>query len=379
MKILLVGEYSRLHNSLKEGLQALNHEVTLIAEGDYFKNYPADIKLNRRFQKGILKKFKVAFYKLFKLDIGSLILKQQFFSNAKYLKGYDVVQLINQNPLGIQPKDELEVIEFLRQNNTKLFLMACGTDYVSVNFAYNNPEMTSVLTPFFKDKINEKHYKHVLEKRSKESLRLYTYLKNTCNGIIASDMDYHIPYKNEKKYIGLIPNPVNMDKIKYLPLNTEGLKVIFHGINRANYYKKGNDIFEEALKIIEGQHKDKVKIIRAESMPYNDYIKAYDEAHILLDQIYAYDQGYNALEAMAKGKVVFTGASHEFLNYYNLEEDEVCIHAEADSRAIANKLEDLILNPHNITAISKRARAFIENEHDYIKIAQRYVATWTKN
>jgi DNA-binding response OmpR family regulator len=39
MKILLVGEYSRLHNSLKEGLNELGHQVTIIATGDHFKNY----------------------------------------------------------------------------------------------------------------------------------------------------------------------------------------------------------------------------------------------------------------------------------------------------------------------------------------------------
>jgi hypothetical protein len=37
---------------------------------------------------------------------------------------------------------------------------------------------------------------------------------------------------------------------------------------------------------------------------YTTYINSYNKAHILLDQTYAYDQGYNALEAMAKGKVV---------------------------------------------------------------------------
>ena len=42
MKILLVGEYSGLHNSLKEGLIQLNHKVTLVSSGDNFKNYPSD-------------------------------------------------------------------------------------------------------------------------------------------------------------------------------------------------------------------------------------------------------------------------------------------------------------------------------------------------
>ena len=64
-----------------------------------------------------------------------------------------------------------------------------------------------------------------------------------------------------------------------------------------------------------------------ENIPYNDYISIYNKAHILLDQVFAYDQSYNALEAMAKGKVVFTGAETEFLNQYQLQEDEVCINA----------------------------------------------------
>ena len=46
MKILLIGEYSRLHNSLKEGLEFLNHEVTIVGTGDKFKNFPVDVSIS---------------------------------------------------------------------------------------------------------------------------------------------------------------------------------------------------------------------------------------------------------------------------------------------------------------------------------------------
>jgi hypothetical protein len=39
-------------------------------------------------------------------------------------------------------------------------------------------------------------------------------------------------------------------------------------------------------------------------VPYATYIELYNKSHIVLDQVFSYDQGYNALEAMAKGKVV---------------------------------------------------------------------------
>ena len=110
-------------------------------------------------------------------------------------------------------------------------------------------------------------------------------------------------------------------------------------------------------------------------MPYKEYIKTYNEAHIVLDQVLAYDQGYNALEAMAKGKVVFTGAEERFNNYYQLE-NKVAINALPNAQKIASSLEELILNPELIIEIGKNARAFIEKEHDYLKIAKKYIALW---
>ena len=78
---------------------------------------------------------------------------------------------------------------------------------------------------------------------------------------------------------------------------------------------------------------------------------------------------------MAKGKVVFTGAEKEFVEYYNLEKP-IVVNALPDAQAIYKDLEQLILNPLKITEISKNAREFIEKEHHYIRIAEKYVETW---
>ena len=95
--------------------------------------------------------------------------------------------------------------------------------------------------------------------------------------------------------------------------------------------------------------------------------------------VYAYDQGYNALEAMGSGKVVFTGAEQEWLDYYGLEKNTVAINAEPNVDSIVENLEWLINNPEQITIISKNAREFIEERHNYINIAQEYLNLWTKN
>ncbi|HCY80686.1 MAG TPA: glycosyl transferase family 1, partial [Xanthomarina gelatinilytica] len=65
MQILLIGEFSRLHNSLKEGLQKLGHEVVLVGNGDLFKNFPTDVDLSvKTCNKPVLLFFRKAIHKL---------------------------------------------------------------------------------------------------------------------------------------------------------------------------------------------------------------------------------------------------------------------------------------------------------------------------
>jgi len=377
MKILLVGEYSRLHNSLKEGLQLLGHQTTLIAAGDYFKNFPADINLYRKYDSGFSKKIKVGLYKLFGIDITSLSLKKQFFKHRQKLKDYDVVQLINESPLGATPKIEKQIISFLKQYNNKLFLLSCGTDHISVTYAYEKKFRYSILLPLFNGKVTEKKFAPILKYLKPEFKSLHDFVYENIVGVIASDLDYHIPLKEHPKYLGLIPNPINTEKIVYTPNEIKKRVVIFHGINRANYLKKGNDYFTDALKIIQKKYGAKIHIEIVEDLPYSHYIETYNKAQIVLDQVLAYDQGYNALEAMAKGKVVFTGAEIEFELYYNLNKT-VAINALPDANKIAKKLEDLILNPEKIIEIGRNARDFVEKEHHFLSIAKRYCEIWEK-
>jgi hypothetical protein len=45
---------------------------------------------------------------------------------------------------------------------------------------------------------------------------------------------------------------------------------------------------------------------------------------------------------------------------------------------LVNELSFLIDNPTEITALGKRARIFIEREHDNLTIASNYLALWQK-
>lgn len=377
MRILLVGEYSRLHNSLKEGLMTLGHTVTLIANGDGFKNYPADLSTKAYWCESKLGNIpRQIIFRLTNFDISKIEHGIRFYLHLNKCKDFDVVQLINECPVQTLPFMERFLLKKIFKSNKKTYLLCCGVDYTIAEYMIRKTPRYSIMNPYFKNPKLIPEYRYILDYLKPSKQHTHQLVYNNIQGVIASDLDYYLPLQNHPQFLGLIPNPISIkDKIYLKPENNSPI-IIFLGINRGTYNKKGIPFFEKALNIIEHQFPSKVKIIKVEDIPYQEYINLYDQAHILLDQVYSYDQGYNALEAMAKGKVVFTGAETEFMEHYNLTE-RVCINALPDADSIINELSFLIENPEEIISIGKRARAFVEKEHDYVKIAKRYLGVWT--
>ena len=376
MKILLIGEYSRLHNSLKEGLQKLGHEVTILGFKDGFKDYPVDFPLVKKWDSGFKKKIKLALLILTGFDISSYFTYCQFKKNRKLFQDFDVVQLINENSFFCDYRYEKKILGFLFRNNKKVFLLSAGDDYMYVKYNFEHPANPSIIQPYRDGKIPDKEFSNVLKYRRPAFKKLHQYIQKNIRGVIATDIDYHIPMLNKDKYIGLIPSPMNLDNFPKEAININEEIIIFHGINRESYYKKGNDFFEIALIKLKQKFGTKIKIIVTENIPYDEYTRLYNQAHIIVDQLYGHDQGSNALEAMAKSKAVITNASVAFQNHYNLTE-KVAVNGLPDVDYLVNEISLLIENPDEIKAIGKRARAFIEKEHDYKEVAKKYVELWS--
>lgn len=381
MKILLVGEFSRLHNSLKEGLLALGHEVVLVNNGDGFKNFPADISIRAHFLKSKLGNIpRQIWFRIFKYDLALLEHGIRFWMISKKLKDFDVVQLINESPIQTVSKLELFLLKRVFKQNNKVFLLCCGIDFMTVTHLLQKKERYSVMNAYFENIPEaQKQFDYFFDFIAQPHQKIHNYLYENIRGVIASDLDYVAPLIENKKYLGILANPINTDKIVPLENTISNKIIIFLGINTGNSYKKGISFFEKALLIIHEKYQDKIEIIITKDIPYSDYQKHFEKAHILLDQVYGYDQGFNALEAMARGKVVFTGAETEFLNHYYLHEDEVAINALADVNYLVDKLSYLIENPTEIERIGKNAIQFVRKEHHYIEQAKKYVAVWETN
>lgn len=378
MKILLIGEYSRLHNSLKEGLQKLGHEVTILGFRDGFKKYQVDFPLEKKWDSGLLKKIKLAVLVATGFDISSYLTYRQFWKIRNRFTDFDIVQLINENSFFCNYKYEKRILDFIFSHNKKVFLLCSGDDYVYVNYNFSHPENPSIVQPYLAGKIADKNFSNVLKYCSLPFEKMHHFIYQNVKGVIATDVDYHIPLINHPKYLGLIASPMNLDIFPKTVMEISDRIIIFHGINRESYFKKGNDFFKKALEIIKEKYGEKVEILTAENVPYAEFINLYNQAHIVLDQLYGHDQGSNGLESMTKGKAVFTNASEVFEKHYNLTE-KVAINGLPDVDYLVKELSFLIENPDEIQAIGQRARTFIEKEHDYIKIAKKYLETWQNN
>ena len=277
MKILLIGEYSGLHNSLKDGLELNGHSVTLLGTGDGFKNFPVDILVKSTiFEIPFLKFFAKIIDKVFNVSLNDIEVGFKAYLKIKALKDFNIVQLINENSFKTTPSLEVILLKKLLKNNKNLFLLSCGVDYISVKYALENKFKYSILTPYLKNKSLLKNYRHILKYNSSKFEKLHNYIYKNIKGVISSDLDYHIPLVAKKKYLGMIPNPVNLKKLTYNFKQIKNKIIIFQGINSKNSIKKGNNYFIKAMEIIKKTYKEKVEYIEVQNLKYSDYIKSYN-------------------------------------------------------------------------------------------------------
>ena len=209
--------------------------------------------------------------------------------------------------------------------------------------------------------------------------------KETLNKLIAEDSDaivaglyeywaiYHPVFPNKTTFI---PFPIQQkqpcaDESHLSPIS------LFIGINKQRNKYKGTDIMLEAAQAIAAKYPDKVKLIVAESLPFNEYVKTLRHADVLLDQLYSYTPAMNALEAMSWGIIVVGGGEPE--NYSILNENELrpIVNVEPSYASVYSQLEHLVLHPENLPALKRQSVEYISRHHDYVKVAQLYEKLYT--
>ena len=377
MKILLIGEYSNVHATLAEGLRKLGHHVTVLSNGDFWKNYPRDIDLVRKPGK-----------------LGGIMYMMKLYTIVHKLRGYDIVQLINPMFLELKAERIFPIYQYLRKHNKKVILGGFGMDYYWVSVCCKDkPLRYSDFNIGDKLRTNTDALKERKDWLGTEKGRLNQMIAEDCDGIITGLYEYWACYQPSfPQKTTFIPFPIKPQLItpgnsnshtyvenhQVIPLDIPKKVKLFIGINKSRSEYKGTDIMLKAAQDIAKKYPDKTELRIAESIPFAEYVKMMNGSDAILDQLYSYTPSMNPLEAMARGIICIGGGEPE--NYEIIHEDKLrpIINVLPNYESVYQELEHLVLHPELVPLLKQQSIEYISKHHDYIKVAKRYEAFYQK-
>lgn len=377
MKILLMGEYSNVHATLAEGLRKLGHHVTVLSNGDFWKNYPRDIDLVRKPGK-----------------LGGIMYLMKLYTIVHKLRGYDIVQLINPMFLELKAERIFPIYQYLRKHNKKVILGGFGMDYYWVSVCCKDkPLRYSDFNMGNQLRTNTDALKERKDWLGTEKGRLNQMIAEDCDGIITGLYEYWACYQPSfPQKTTFIPFPIKPQLItpgnsnshtyvenhQVIPLDIPKKVKLFIGINKSRSEYKGTDIMLKAAQAIAKKYPDKTELRIAENIPFAEYVKMMNGSDAILDQLYSYTPSMNPLEAMARGIICIGGGEPE--NYEIIHEDKLrpIINVLPNYESVYQELEHLVLHPELVPLLKQQSIEYINKHHDYIKVAKRYEAFYQK-
>jgi glycosyltransferase involved in cell wall biosynthesis len=397
MKVLLLGEYSNLHYTLACALRDMGHDVRLVSDGDEWKRYPADVKLVRR-STGLL---------------DTIVYLFRLVREMRHWRGYDVVQLINPVHF-IQLKAErgIRIYDWLRRHNRKVFLGAFGDDYYFIHASYVRRLLrySDFYTPT--REVTHSWNQHNLDcwLHNPGMVHSCQHIAQTCNGIIAALYEYYVAYtavpdlapkttfiplpirsqqdnettsqpmeqRAENGVYSNYPESRQRSSIAQQDNKSHPLR-FFIGIQRQRSALKGTDILLKVARELQARYPNRMELVTAENLPYDEYMKLREDCDVLLDQIYSYTPAMNALQAMAHGIVVVSGGEEEQYELLNEHELRPIINTQPEEESVRAALEDLILHPERLPELRRQSILYVQRHHESHKVAQQYLDFWAAN
>ena len=366
MRILLIGEYSNVHWTLSEGLRKLGHDVDVLSNGDFWKDYQRNIDLKR------------TSYSTW----GGLTYALRLLRILPRLKGYDIVQLINPMFLELKASYNHYVYKFLRHHNGKIVLGAFGMDYYWVKTCIE--EMPLRYSDFNIGNQLRTNVEAIAERNDwlgTAKGKLNRFIAEDADGIVAGLYEYWVCYHPKfPAKTTFIPYPIKPQlHTPQTGIQEEHVPIrLFIGINRSRSQYKGTDIMLDAAKQVCDKYPQLINLNVAENVPYEQYTEMMNNSDVILDQLYSYTPSMNPLQAMSKGIVCVGGGEPE--NYEIIQEEELrpILNVEPNFQSVYDTLENLAFHPEILPELKRQSIQYIQKHHDYIKVAKQYLSFYER-
>ena len=361
MKILLLGEASFVHSTLRKGFEALGHNVTLVSAGCIW-DCPRDIDLSRDMRWGKLSGLKVIWKILINLHV--------FIGN-------DIVQMNDFHTIPLKLGWNKLFFKFIKCFN-KNVVRGCWGDDIVVFDAQAKGVLAYSDTHIGKKAINVEENKwRIEEQHLPEFLSCCRYVNKHADAFAACLYEYYM-YYNKDEYrsrLHYMPLPIEIPDDKNIIVKGEHWPImVLVGIQKRRDFIKGASIIGELIEKIAAEHPDKVVVNKVYDVPYIEYCKMLEEADVLVDQLYSYTPSMNSLAAMARGTVVIGGGEEEYYDFIGEKELRPIINVRPHEEEYNLKvLREALLTPGRISKMSRESAAFVRKHHDYMKVSRQYM------
>ena len=387
MKILLIGEASFLHNTLKKGLVERGHRVTTMSDGNGWHDAPRDIDLRRDGRWG---------------KFGGLRVVWQLLRHLPQLCGNDVVQIHNYQFVPLMYRWNTLLLRFLKLTNRCVVKGCFGDDPQIFRRqaqgvpAYSDTFWSGQLqnTDQHRDRIAE-----VVEHGAEASWRKTTAM---ADALVPCLYEYWLDY-NEPPYaakLHYIPLPMECEKMvrwcdgemvkcvgndtpshpndSQLPTNlttspSHHLTILI-GLQPKRDFMKGAMKIATFVEEVARRHPGKVQIKYVEGVPYDEYMHLLAEADVLVDQLYSYTPSMNSLAAMARGTVVIGGGEEEYYEFIGEKTLRPIINVRPDVPDEENiaTIERALFTDGMLERMAQESIQFVHKYHDYRLVAKQY-------
>ncbi len=363
MKILLVGESSLLHNTLKKGLLERGHCVTLMSDGNDWHNSPRDIDLCRNMKRygkwsGLMVLWKI----LCHLDV---------------ICGNDIVQVHNYQFVPLMGWWNKIVFWFLKLTNKRI-IKGCYADDPHL-FRQQAKGIPAYSDTYWNGKLQniEENKERMAFHFMPQFDKCWHTVSCHSDALVACLYEYYLCYDvpEFKDKLHYIPLPMEIPVKDKQTVKGKGGKIkVLVGLQPKREFLKGALKIARFVEILSQKHPDCIDIRYVEGVPYAEYCKMIDESDVIVDQFYSYTPSMNSLAAMARGTVVIGGGEEEFYRFIDEQKLRPIINVSpeySDEKNISI-IESAFFTDGNLVRLSGQSIAFVKKYHDYREVAKQY-------
>ena len=354
MKVLLVGEFSKLHNNLQNGLQKLGVDVTTANFGDFFKKFHSDIKLIEipRDKK----------YDLLRNEYSKYIYH-------KFIK-YDVVQFVSERQLCANYGFEKHLSVCLVKNAKLSVLLLAGC-----NYQFSVADKVLPITPCAECLKYDKRNRYGCEHRYNHETRKLNYaMQKNVDAIVPTAYEFFVCNQNsefKEKIVEPIGFPIIINKEKKHYFNEK--LIVYHPLNREG--AKGTVMIKRAFQILQKKYEKQAEFIIKGNMPFKEYNEFMKKVDILVDEKNGLTFGMASLMAMESGKIVITTNYRETIHCeeYKYVKEAPAFELGTTVEQIVNNISGVLENRQQFINLAKQGHNFVAKYHDNRMIAEKFL------